>query len=345
MGLGREPDVSVEVSQFRPFYIVGQVAQPGEFPYRPGLTVLQAISIAGGLKTRQDTVGRYEREIISGRSDVDLLRLSKINLMAKRARLQAEQAQASNIAFPQSFLQNQADKSVAAAMQQESAIFETRRKGQETQLKALAELAEFLKKEQESLTAHLAFQDRQLELYQKDLDGIATLVKKGFATESRQTALERSLVQARSDRLSAETSLLRAQQELSRTDLSVLEMKNRYDNEVRVSLRETQSQLEDIERRSETASRLLYDSELTAPRLANQNRKAAQSEPDYTIVRQSSGVNSQLKADENTPVRPGDTVKVEIPYIENNDGFDISTPDRAGTSSIGDTGPQLQSAQ
>ena len=45
MGLSRQPDVAVEIAQYRPFYIVGNVKQPGEFPYRPGLTVLQALGI------------------------------------------------------------------------------------------------------------------------------------------------------------------------------------------------------------------------------------------------------------------------------------------------------------
>ena len=54
MGLGRPPDVAVEVVQFRPFYIVGDVRPPASSPTGPGLTVLQALSIAGGLRTRAE---------------------------------------------------------------------------------------------------------------------------------------------------------------------------------------------------------------------------------------------------------------------------------------------------
>ena len=48
IGLVEPPSISVEVVQFRPFYIVGDVDRPGEYAYRPGLTLLQAITIAGG---------------------------------------------------------------------------------------------------------------------------------------------------------------------------------------------------------------------------------------------------------------------------------------------------------
>jgi polysaccharide export outer membrane protein len=53
------PSVAVEVSQYRPFYILGEVTSPGQYPYRPGMTVLTAISIAGGFTYRavQDYVG------------------------------------------------------------------------------------------------------------------------------------------------------------------------------------------------------------------------------------------------------------------------------------------------
>src|SRR4051812_25157165 len=41
------PLAAAEIVQYRPFSIVGDVQRPGEYPYRPGLTVLQAISLAG----------------------------------------------------------------------------------------------------------------------------------------------------------------------------------------------------------------------------------------------------------------------------------------------------------
>ncbi len=53
------PSVAAEVQKFRPFYILGEVNAPGQYPYRPGMTVLTAISIAGGFTYRavQDYVG------------------------------------------------------------------------------------------------------------------------------------------------------------------------------------------------------------------------------------------------------------------------------------------------
>jgi protein involved in polysaccharide export with SLBB domain len=51
----RNPKVTVEVLTFRPFYVLGEVQKPGEYPYRAGLNVLSAIAIAGGATYRANT--------------------------------------------------------------------------------------------------------------------------------------------------------------------------------------------------------------------------------------------------------------------------------------------------
>ena len=51
----RDPKVTVEVMTFRPFYVLGEVQKPGEYPYRAGLNVLSAIAIAGGATYRAST--------------------------------------------------------------------------------------------------------------------------------------------------------------------------------------------------------------------------------------------------------------------------------------------------
>jgi polysaccharide export outer membrane protein len=48
------PGVSVQLAQYRPFYIVGEVAKPGQYPFTPGLNVLGAVAVAGGFTIRAD---------------------------------------------------------------------------------------------------------------------------------------------------------------------------------------------------------------------------------------------------------------------------------------------------
>lgn len=46
------PKVTVEVLNYRPFYIIGEVGKPGEYPYTDGMTVLNAVAVAGGFTYR-----------------------------------------------------------------------------------------------------------------------------------------------------------------------------------------------------------------------------------------------------------------------------------------------------
>lgn len=51
------PSVHVSVAEYRPFYIYGEVNNPGGYPYQPGLTVERAVALAGGLTERASTNG------------------------------------------------------------------------------------------------------------------------------------------------------------------------------------------------------------------------------------------------------------------------------------------------
>jgi len=46
------PNVSTQVIEYRPFYIHGEVKKPGGYPYQPGMTINQAVALAGGLTER-----------------------------------------------------------------------------------------------------------------------------------------------------------------------------------------------------------------------------------------------------------------------------------------------------
>jgi polysaccharide export outer membrane protein len=67
-GILQEPRVSAEVINFRPFYILGEVVKPGEYPYTSGLTVFNAVARAEGFTYRAD---RRTVRIKSAGSDVE----------------------------------------------------------------------------------------------------------------------------------------------------------------------------------------------------------------------------------------------------------------------------------
>lgn len=53
-GYMRNPDVAVEVAEYRPFFIQGEITNSGQFSYSPGMTVRSAISVSGGFTDTAD---------------------------------------------------------------------------------------------------------------------------------------------------------------------------------------------------------------------------------------------------------------------------------------------------
>jgi polysaccharide export outer membrane protein len=73
-GFVREPHVAVEVETYRPFFILGEVTLPGQYPYVPNMTVETAVAIAGGYTPRafkhkiavsHQVSGMTERRVVS----------------------------------------------------------------------------------------------------------------------------------------------------------------------------------------------------------------------------------------------------------------------------------------
>jgi len=71
-GYVRNPDVSLEIESYRPFFIMGEVRNPGQYPYVAGMTAQMAIAIAGGFTARGyqsnvDITRQLNNRVLTGR--------------------------------------------------------------------------------------------------------------------------------------------------------------------------------------------------------------------------------------------------------------------------------------
>jgi polysaccharide export outer membrane protein len=72
-GIVRDPRVNVEIALYRPYYILGEVKKSGEYPYRLGLTVMDAVASAGGFTYRANENKVYLRRSGGGVEEVHAL--------------------------------------------------------------------------------------------------------------------------------------------------------------------------------------------------------------------------------------------------------------------------------
>jgi polysaccharide biosynthesis/export protein len=69
-GIVRDPRVNVEIALYRPYYILGEVKKSGEYPYRLGLTVMDAVASAGGFTYRANEQKVFLRRSGAGAEEV-----------------------------------------------------------------------------------------------------------------------------------------------------------------------------------------------------------------------------------------------------------------------------------
>lgn len=313
MRLAAAPDATIEVVEYRPFYVVGQVEKPGPYQFQPGMTVLRAVSIGGGIARSRDTaMMRLQREGIVARGELDVLLTDFDAYMAKAARLEAELGGKDKITFPPALTEQKDQANIARLVQQETLIFQARLQGFATQLSALKQLRGFLEEEVKSLKSQREVHNTQQKLVREELEKIRTLASRGLTTGTRQLELERLSAQLEGDGLRLDGSLIRARQDISRTDISILELENKRKGDITIDLQETKKLLEQIQTKRNTAAKLVYEAEVITPALLMQEEAGDRAQMVYKIVRTVQGKATELAAEENTGVLPGDTIKVEI---------------------------------
>ncbi|WP_337266577.1 polysaccharide biosynthesis/export family protein [Oryzifoliimicrobium ureilyticus] len=74
-GYLRDPDVTIDIDRYRSVFIMGEVGQPGQYAYVPGMTVQNAIAVAGGFTPRAnqstvDVTRKINGEVLTGRVNI-----------------------------------------------------------------------------------------------------------------------------------------------------------------------------------------------------------------------------------------------------------------------------------
>ena len=304
-GLIDRPDASVELAEFRPFYIGGEVQSPGRYPYVPGLTVLKAVTLAGGLRHSPELA----REFINSRGSYDVLIAQRNSLLARRARLNAEAQGQADIEFPQELQQTNTGKRLMA---DETAFKNARENRLKVQLAALADLKKLLEAEIESLSKKIATQNRQIDLLQQQLANIGSLAEQGLVVRQRILSLEQQLADLQGKVLDMETASLRAKQDTSRAMQDAANLQNDHDTGVAQDRQQTEADLEQAELKIAMNRDLMTEAlsrDPAAALSAGSKSDAYTATMTYSITREKDGKQSEISADESAEVLPGDVVK------------------------------------
>jgi protein involved in polysaccharide export with SLBB domain len=307
LGLASLPQASVEIIKYRPFYIVGSVRQPGEYPFLPGMTVRQTVAIAGGLFSLTEGISA-RRAVLTTIGDLRVLELDLNALLVRRARLKAELGNNSKIEFPRELLQQQNDPKIAQLIEQEQAMFVAHRDSLRSETDALTQRKEMLNSQVTALQAKMKNVGQQLDLLKAEVESQSSLVKRGLGVAPREFSLRQTELQTEGYRLDLDVAMLRAREDISKADHAMIELANKRRDAALTELAQVESKLSETAARIRTG-RAIIEQEEAGPDLAG--ILGEQGPPVYSIIRRSGENEQKLAASEASIVQPGDTIEVK----------------------------------
>jgi polysaccharide biosynthesis/export protein ExoF len=313
------PLAAIEIIQFRPFSIVGDVQHPGEYPYRPGLTVLQAIGIAGGYYRFDLGLLRLDRDTALAKGDIRTLLLKQNRLVARASRLTAALAGREDVPLPPEFVNQKDNPAISAIVESERAALALESDTVRSETSALENIRSLYQREIGSLRGQIAALTQEKNATQQQLNDLRSLSAKGLALMPTLFTLERSLAQIANAQMSAETEITRAEENITLAEQRVRERAIDRSRTNTRDLQQTKDEIAEVRARIVTASDLLNEAQISAPAEARERLAESGQRTSFTLVRKDGEIRREIAADETTLVEPGDIIKVPMvhpkPYV------------------------------
>jgi protein involved in polysaccharide export with SLBB domain len=307
-----DPKISISISAFRPLFVLGEVRNPGSYPFFAGLTVEQAVGLAGGTQTI--TSNPADRIITQARlrGDIESSEAGIIHDAVYSARLVAQLAGRKEINLedaPKAARAFLKDAPLEAILEIEKRILKTDQANFNTQVDILtngiAEAEKGLK-----LLDDLAEQQKlALQSIKDDLERINSLRKSGLNTQAEVLRAERAETSEKTRLIEIFGEMSRARREFGSLKLELARLKADREKDLLQILQERQLAIEQlmVSRRSAQQQLILISS------IAVDEKKQAQTIAfSYEVRRTSKGKTNNIPATTLTELSPGDVVIVTI---------------------------------
>jgi polysaccharide biosynthesis/export protein ExoF len=314
--------IAVEIAQYRPFAIMGDVQRPGQHPYRPGLTVLEAISIAGGYYRPELGLLRLGREVALASGDINTQKIKLNRLIVHEARLSAALAGREDFPPPPEFLKLKDDPETSAIMKNEQAALSLENEMKQNELAAFETIKSLYQNEVGTLHGQVQALSEEKESIGTQLSQLRSMAAKGLALSPTMFALERSFAQVSNEQMSAETAIVRANENITLAEQRMTQLQQERSRLNSKDLQQTRDTIAETRAKIETATLLLDEAQTSAPAEARGLLSQDHERSGFTIFRRDGETIRQIVADETTLVAPDDVIK--IPTVRTQPGVSNS---------------------
>jgi len=185
-------------------------------------------------------------------------------LSARKARLEAERDNASAIKFP-SWLAENAAADVQSILDSEQKLFELRRTARDGQKSQLRQRIGQLQEEITGLSAQQNAKTKEIELIERELEGVRDLFKKNLIQMNRLTQLEREATRLQGERGQLIATTAQAKGKISELELQIIQIDQELSSEVAKEMRDVDAKIGEFVERKVTAEDQLRRIDIRAP--------------------------------------------------------------------------------
>jgi membrane fusion protein, type I secretion system len=186
-------------------------------------------------------------------------------MTARQARLASERDQVEQVAFPATLLARANEPDVAAAIQSEGKLFELRRSARLGQKSQLRERIGQLDEEVRGYTALQEAKAEEIELIQRELEGVRALWNKNLVQINRLISLEREAARLKGERAQSVAAIAQSRGKIGEIGLQIIQIDQDLSSEVARELREVEGKIGEFIERKVAAEDQLKRVEIRAP--------------------------------------------------------------------------------
>ena len=220
-----QPEVTVEILEYRPFYVVGDVEKQGSYPYVPGLTVVQAIARAGGFARSGSADASLRIEAGQLRERLGQYREQMAITLVRHARNLAER-DGDALELPRGVTDYVSAERAEMLLRHERDVKAHRSEGLEAELDVSKRLSNSLDEEIAALTQKLEPLRKRSEALQEEERRLSEFMKRDLVTLDRQMTLRRDQQQALADILETQAYISRARTGKAQAEKDMIERRN-----------------------------------------------------------------------------------------------------------------------
>jgi polysaccharide biosynthesis/export protein len=294
--------IGLSIAEYRPIYLSGTIANTGAHPYRIGMTVREALALAGGMPALQpEAMLTAQAEYASAMGELAREQLRLQSLLAEQDGKSSFQPTDSNNTAP-----------VSRALELVS-----------LEAKRFASRKDALAAEKAFLVQYIGATERRLEVLHRrrdqeaasldadeaDFDSVNKLFKQGLAVAGRLADARRNVLFSSTRVLQTESKIAQAESEKNELQRRIARLDESRRENLLEELRQAESKVQDLQ------TRTLYLAQKIALSSAQSEGRQGFEKARLSVYRRTKEGVESIEADPNTSLLPGDVVEVNLPNV------------------------------